>query len=149
MDWNELLKIVLDKGLLAILLAIIGLWINRKLSEYKSDLEHNIQTKILIAESRLPAFTSLWDKTAATSPTREKSLGDVERKQLNSSLREWYYENGNGLFLTGELRDLYLNARKSLEKSSSEPESEKEITDLFTKLRTELKNEIGIYGHFK
>lgn len=171
MDWNELLKLLIDKGLLPLLLAIVALWINRVLSDYKSDLdlklsksksdldhklsayksglEHDLQTKILIAESRLPSFTSLWHLTFPTSPTREKGLDNEERKHLNSSLRNWYYDKGNGLFLTEELRDLYLKARESLTRSSSDPESEEKITALFSELRTKLKNEIGVYGLFK
>ena len=149
MEWGEFLKITLDKGIYAILLLMLGLWINRKLSKYKSDLEASIQTKLLLAESRLPSFTSLWEKTEITSPTRENKIDDNERDELNTHLRRWYYEKGNGLYLTNDLRNIYLNARKSLEERSTNPASEEEITKIFTKLRTELKNEIGIYGYFK
>ena len=149
MEMEEVLTMVLDKVLLAILLAMIGLWINRKLSEYKSNLEHSLQSKMLLAESRLPSFTKLWQKTAPTSPTRDNKLDDNERKKLDSSLRDWYFENGNGLYLTTDLRDVYLNARESLKMISTDSKSEEEITKRFTKLRTDLKNEIGIYGYLE
>ncbi len=149
MPLNELFMVIIDKGLLAILLLLIGFWINRKLSEYKSNLEQNLQTKILLAESKLPSFTSLWQITAPTSPTRKKNLNDKERTDLNLALVNWYYQKGNGLYLSNELRELYLCARESLTLSSEDPNSEKEISDNFSKLRTALKNEIGIYGSFK
>ena len=149
MSWDEFLKISLDKGVYAILLLVLGLWINKKLSKYKSDLEENAQTKILIAKSRLPSFSSLWEITEITSPTRNNKLDDDTRDALNASLREWYYVKGNGLYLTNELRNIYLQARDSLKARSTDALSEEEITQRFSNLRTKLKNELGIYGYFK
>ena len=147
MELYEFLKIILDKGLLALLLIIFGLWANRLLANYKSTLDLKRNTEIMLAESRLPAFTSLWALTESTSPTRTKTLNKEEKNTLNLSLRAWYYENGNGLFLTNNLRKTYLAARKALEGES--PESEDKISKVFSKLRTDLKNEIGIYGYFE
>ncbi len=149
MSWDDFLKISLDKGVYAILLLVFGLWVNRKLSKYKSDLEESAQTKILIAKSRLPSFTSLWKMTEITSPTRNNKLDDNTRDALNASLKNWYYINGNGLYLTNELRNIYLQARDSLRARSTDASSEEEITQKFSTLRTELKNELGIYGYFK
>ena len=149
MSWDEFIKISLDKGVYAILLLVLGLWINRKLSKYESDLEESTQTKLLLAESRLPSFTRLWKITAITSPTRKNKIDDNARAALNTSLREWYYDNGNGLYLTNELRNTYRKARESLEARSTDSLSEDNITKKFSTLRTELKNELGIYGHFK
>ena len=147
MDLEEFLKIIIDKGLLAIFLLIVGLWINRLLASYESMLEQKRNTKLIIAKSRLPSFTSLWEITEPTSPTRASELSKEERKKLDTALRAWYYKQGNGVFLTNEIRDTYLAARKCWK--SDNDESEEEITKSFSRLRTDLKNEIGIYGCFE
>lgn len=142
MELDEFLTIIIDKGLLAILLLIVGLWINRLLANYESRLLQKRNTNLMIAKSRLPSFTALWKITAPTSPTRDSALSDGERKKLDSALRDWYYQDGNGLYLTNELRETYLASRNSLK-------NEQDIIDAFSKLRTDIKNEIGIYGHFE
>jgi hypothetical protein len=147
MELEEFLEIILDKGLLAILLLIVGLWVNRLLANYESMLEQKRNTKLMIAQSRLPSFTSLWEITAPTSPTRTSKLSEEERQKLDLALRDWYYQKGNGIFLTNELRETYLAARKSLVIDTSE--TEQNITKLFSKLRTDLKNEVGIYGSYE
>ena len=74
--WDDIVLICIEKGLLAILLVIIGLWANRKLAKYKSILDSSLQNNLILAETRLPAFTSLWAATIVTSPKRENPISN-------------------------------------------------------------------------
>ncbi|MEJ2395451.1 MAG: hypothetical protein P8045_08325 [Candidatus Thiodiazotropha sp.] len=143
MNWPELLIVIVDKLLIGVLILIVGFWINRKLHEYKIGLEENVGTRVRIAERRLPSYRKLWELTSPTTHARTKELSDIEKKELYDQLCKWYYETGNGIFLSNETRKLYLDSRESL---LDENVSDEDITRIFSRLRTEIKNEIGIYG---
>ncbi|TVZ41905.1 hypothetical protein P886_1256 [Alteromonadaceae bacterium 2753L.S.0a.02] len=143
MIWEDLIVILIDKLLIGILILIVGLWINRKLHDYRVGLEENVGTRVRIAERRLPSYRKLWEITQPTSRAREQALTPQERKELYVALWQWYYEAGNGIFLSNETRELYLDAREALIRESTE---NSDIIKLFSGLRTAIKNEIGIYG---
>ncbi|MEM7208867.1 MAG: hypothetical protein AAF434_13675 [Pseudomonadota bacterium] len=143
MNWQDFLLVIVDKLLIGILILIVGLWINRKLHEYKIGLEENVGTRVRIAERRLPSYRKLWELTGPTTRARDKQLSMVERRELYKALCGWYYESGNGIFLSNNTRELYLDSRESL---INDNVSDEEITRIFSSLRTEIKNEIGIYG---
>ncbi len=143
MDWEKLSLLIIDKALIGVLLLIVGLWINRKLHVYKIGLEESVGTRVRIAERRLPSYRKLWEITQPTTRARKSDLSMEERKELYDKLCIWYYEKGNGIFLSNETRDLYLSAREDLLKKAI---SNDDITETFSQLRTEIKNEIGIYG---
>ena len=145
MDWEKLWLIIIDKALIGVLLLIVGFWINRKLQQYKLGLEEGLDTRVRIAEKRLPAYRLLWAITQPTTRARDIELSMEERNALYDQLREWYYDSGNGIFLSSATRDLYLDAR---EKLRSEEISDDQITAVFSNLRSEIKSEIGIYGEF-
>lgn len=146
MDWNTINPILIDKAAIGFLLLLVGLWINRKLSKYKADLEEGLGTRVRIAEARLPAYKNLWELTSPTSPKRIKLLSFKERKALLLRLREWYYKQGQGIFLSEKTRALYFDSLKTLESIVIDQKTEEYITKKFSSLRSILKNEIGIYG---
>ena len=143
MDWEKLYLIIIDKALMGVLLLIIGLWINKKLERYKIGLEESVGTRVRIAERRLPSYRQLWEITQPTTKARKADLSMPAREKLYEKLCTWYYQEGNGIFLSNKTRDLYLSAREDLIKESVSNEA---ITETFSTLRTEIKNEIGIYG---
>lgn len=146
MDWDQLLPILVDKVAIGLLLLLVGLWINRKLSRYRSDLEERLDTKSRIAEARLPAYRKLWESTSPACPERAGSLALKDRKALISLLRQWYYDDGQGIFLGEHSSLLYLDALRTLESKEISPKIESQITEAFATLRVILKKEIGIYG---
>lgn len=143
MDWEKFALLLIDKALIGVLILIVGLWINKKLHEYKIGLEEGVSTRVRIAERRLPSYRKLWEITQPTTKARDSQLSMEERKELYGKLCSWYYETGNGIFLSNNTRELYLSAREDLIKDTI---SNEEVTKTFSNLRTEIKNEIGIYG---
>ncbi len=143
MDWEKLYLIIIDKALMGVLLLIIGLWINKKLERYKIGLEESVGTRVRIAERRLPSYRQLWEITQPTTKARKADISMPAREKLYEKLCIWYYQEGNGIFLSNKTRDLYLSAREDLIKESVSNDA---ITETFSTLRTEIKNEIGIYG---
>jgi hypothetical protein len=75
MDWENLWLVIIDKALIGILLMIVGFWINRKLQEHKLGLGKGLDTRVRIAESRLPAYRRLWEITQPTTRSREAKSG--------------------------------------------------------------------------
>lgn len=146
MDWNEVFLIIIDKAIIGLLLLIVGLWINKKLSSHKTDLEEGLGTKVRIAEARLPAYKSLWELTSPTSAEMVESLTTNEREALIVRLRKWYYEDGQGIFLSENSHSQYYVALKTLGNMEIKSYSNEQITKSFSSLRRSLKNEIGIYG---
>jgi hypothetical protein len=145
MEWEKLFLVIVDKALIGVLMLVVGLWINRKLHEYKIGLEEGVGTRVRIAEKRLPSYRELWELTQPTTKSRKEELSMAERKDLYQRLCGWYYEKGNGIFLSNTTRELYLSAREDLLKDSL---SGDDITKIFSTLRTAIKNEIGIYGEY-
>lgn len=143
MDWEKLSLIIVDKALIGVLILIVGFWINRKLHEYKIGLEEGVGTRVRIAERRLPSYRKLWEITKPTTKARTTTLSKDDRNGLYSDLWHWYYDEGNGIFLSADTRELYLDARECLLRSQT---SEEEITITFSRLRSKVKKEIGIYG---
>lgn len=110
--------------ILTALVAAIGLY-----------LAHSIrrQLKLRAAERRLEAYRALWSEMALTSPTaatawRKKAVSDLtawqdprnppfpraRRERFAEKMTEWYYEEGNGMFLDGVTREMFFMAKKNL-----------------------------------
>ena len=88
-------------------------------------LAHNFrrQIKQKSADGRIKAYSELWGKMEVASPTRCKQwhtgplmgpLRSPERMRLHLDFTEWYYKNGNGMFLGDQTRKLYLAAKDNL-----------------------------------
>ena len=130
-----------------------------------NNLRHQITLRI--TERRLQAYATLWQKMKVASPMRlcgpdPKPLTSQERKKLYNNFTSWYYENGNGMLLGEETRNLYLCAKKNLDCpfDKIEPKSlqtEKRKTDegrgrlsvrQLSLLRTRMKADLEIYGSY-
>ncbi len=59
-------------------------------------------------------------------------------------MRRWYYKDGNGIFLSLALQELFLDVKKDLIKFTDA--TTETLRDKFSVLRTELKNDIKVYG---
>jgi hypothetical protein len=114
---------------------------------YKTDLEEKLGTKERIAEARLPAYKKIWELTsfASTKETLE-SLTGKEREEIISLLKKWYFDDGQGIFLSENIHSQYSEALKMLEGIKVASHENDQIVKTFSSLRRSLKNEIGIYG---
>lgn len=67
-----------------------------------------------VAEKRFGSYAVLWASTELASPTREEPLTSKERKQLFQDLTNRYSDDGHGMLLSEETRNMFLKAKKNL-----------------------------------
>jgi len=90
-------------------LTIVGLYFANSLRlRTRADVERGV------AEKRSTAYAALWAHTKVASPTRASPLTEGERACLYRTLTDWYYDDGNGMLLTEQTRNIYLNAKRNL-----------------------------------
>jgi hypothetical protein len=71
-----------------------------------------------MSEKRFESYGALWSKLGGTSPFRRLTgqgpLSNAERATLFDEIGNWYYESGNGLLLSNQVRNIYLVIRENL-----------------------------------
>jgi hypothetical protein len=135
---------------------------------------YNRQMALKLSETRLEAYSRLWQLSGVAAPTRLDGWGEdgylslEERRALWGAMTDWYYANGDGMLLTATTKDVYLKVKHNLicESSSLDPEgladrikktlpTDHELDDkvrgtlairLISLLRTQLKSDLAIYG---
>lgn len=135
---EELWLVIVDKAILAIGALIIGYWINRRLERDKAD--ESIRQKI--AESRAATYLSLWQLTAEVDAIDHEPVTPEKVEQLLNKVTSWYYQQGNGLYLSHQATKLFLEAREMLKGPSPDVTT---IKSGFSRLRTQMKQDIGVY----
>ncbi|MDR4505866.1 MAG: hypothetical protein MRK01_13925 [Candidatus Scalindua sp.] len=138
MEHDELFKILLDKGLLALLAIVVGFYFNWLLQKRKARDEFLKE----IAHLRVSAYQKLWLHTMSAKYWGDKNISDKQRRQLNLDLVKWYYDKGGAMFLSfNAIKDLNI-AREVLCDTDKTPD---DIRDAFSKLRTTIKVDCQIY----
>jgi len=102
-----------------------------------SNEEFGRTTEILIP--RLEAYKRLWE----ISETIQNATGALDSSQkdgLIADLNTWYFEEGNGLFLSSEASDIFRIAIRSVKNASLADTKAR-----FSELRVQLKNDIALY----
>lgn len=94
-------------------------------------------TEILIP--RLEAYKGLWEITESVNSLSE-SLDNSTKTSVLRDMQAWYFEDGNGLFLSAEAADAYRKAIRSLKKSPLN-----DVKARFSDLRAQLKSDLAIY----
>ena len=151
---QQLIIVIADKLVIGIAIAVVGYILNKRLKamEHRQMLEKEIrdlqaqkelQFTAQIAAARLPAYIALWEKQEIFSPTLKLDLTAQQRKDSEAELRKWYYENGNGIFLSHATVTSYRNAVNRL---MTEGEKTKVIKAAFSSLRTQIKKDMRIYN---
>jgi hypothetical protein len=100
-----------------------------------------MQVKLL--EPQLVAYRKLWAMMGVASPSLTGELTEDERTSLEGKFRDWYYESGNGIFMSVQSRKLLVDAKKHL--LNFQIKSVPIRTEL-SNLRSQMKNDIGVYG---
>ena len=122
---------------LSLFATIVSLWAKRSVDTLRN------QRRVRILFPQLAAYRKLWALTLPASPSRMNAPEMRERLQLQSVLRDWYYEDGNGIFLSKEARALLVDAKDKL---SDDNIAFAVIVRKLSDLRGQLKNDIGVYG---
>jgi hypothetical protein len=134
------------------------------------------QMALKLSETRLQAYSRLWQISGVAAPTRLDGWGDDgyllpnERRALWAAMTDWYYADGGGMLLTATTKDVYLDVKHNLicESSGLRPlgladrineelglPAGQELDDqvrgtlairLISLLRTQLKSDLAIYG---
>ena len=102
-----------------------------------SNEEFSRTTEILIP--RLEAYKRLWEISESINDANN-SLDSSEKGSIIADLNAWYFDDGNGLFLSREAAEIFNIAIRSLKNAS--------LTDTkarFSELRIQLKNDIALY----
>jgi len=125
-----------------------GFWFNRQLQKEKS------RDELLnaIADSRVLAYTALWEICKEVRFAKDKKITDGDRKKYDMQLDEWYWKDGGAMFLSWTASRRLMEARNRLriikhktENNETDGKQEtKDIKDAFSALRTELKYDCGI-----
>jgi hypothetical protein len=84
----------------------------------------------------------LWELSSITSPT-EPHFTEKQRRDLALSLRDWYYKDGGGMYLSITAADLFLKAKDALNDSGKDANN---VREAFSLLRTQLKVDAGVYN---
>ncbi|QIB65715.1 hypothetical protein [Kineobactrum salinum] len=136
---DDIFLAIIDKLLIGVIMLIAAYWLNHRLETFKGAL--SFQTAL--APERTAAYQMLWEKTEPLTP-REVAELDVSTAKGScfEDLRDWYYKNGNAMYLSLNAADLFLGGLKLLERTEASAE---EIKDHFSSLRTQLKVDLGIY----
>jgi hypothetical protein len=134
------------------------------------------QVTLKLSETRLEAYSCLWQISGVAAPTRLDGWGDDgylqldERRDLWAAMTDWYYANGGGMLLTATTKDVYLSVKHNLICKSSDLRpaglagringqlglsTGLDLDDkvrgtlairLISLLRTQLKSDLAIYG---
>lgn len=98
-------------------------------------------TEILIP--RLEAYKRLWEISESVSSASD-NLDATEKMNIIADLNAWYFEEGNGIFLSNEASDIFKIAIRTLKNAA--------LTDAkarFSELRVQLKNDIALYDELE
>jgi hypothetical protein len=121
----------------------IALAYGKELEHYKWEKQVDIEFKKSVMPPRLEALKRLWSSMEPLSPTATAALSWAERGKLDADLRQWYYANGNGIFLSIEAAAACFDARATL---LNEKVSDREVQEAFSLLRTQIKIDVGVYS---
>ncbi len=143
----------------------VGLWFTHN---------YRRQMALKLSETRLKAYSRLWEMSGVAAPTRLDGWGDdgylrlQDRRDLWAAMTDWYYADGGGMLLTATTRAVYLNVKHNLicESSLLRPAGLADVINAhlptghkldekvrgtlairqISLLRTQLKSDLAIYG---
>jgi hypothetical protein len=97
---------------------------------------------VAISDKRLPAYQKLWSIMKPLSPRSKEPLNQETRTRLENDFSNWFFDGGDGLFLTWQALDEYIFATGLL----SNPKADDEIVrSAFSGLRTQMKIDLSVY----
>jgi len=121
---------------------MVGAALAVSMEHFKAGLDFKSKTRLSNSERRLESYRSLWSLMAPLSP---QTVTTLDRANLDAALRKWYYDAGNGIFLTWGAQHTYLLATKLLNEKV-DAVTDAEVRDAFSLLRTQMKLDVAIYS---
>ena len=77
-------------------------------------------------------------------PLSPRTANPLDRPALSDRFRKWYYEQGNGLFLTWFAMDAYFLATQALHQERDRVPDE-DVRKAFSQLQTQMKIDLAVY----
>lgn len=102
-----------------------------------SNEEFSRTTEIIIP--RLEAYKRLWEISESIH-TATAALDSSTKDSILADLNAWYFEEGNGMFLSSEASDIFKIAVRTLKNASLADAKAR-----FSELRVQLKNDVSLY----
>lgn len=136
---EEILLIFLEKGLLAIVLVVVGFLFNWILQSARLRKEMANE----LAVDRAAAYKELWKKLASIRPGIGKKILPSDVEATEKVLVDWYHHEANALYMSWTTARQYMLARRWLNKK---PINSRQIRRRISRLRTQLKIDCGIYS---
>jgi hypothetical protein len=110
---------------------------------------YRLQTKLKLLESRIEAYRSLWALTEPASPTRGdrgESLPPDAAKAMGRAIYDWYYKDGNGLFMPDRTRQHLQKIHQTLQYGEPQPPSGDPQIVALSQLRSMLRQDVGVFA---
>lgn len=115
------------------------------------------QQRLKIADLRIPVYQKLWELMEFAAPSRVESasgrgpLTPREAGELCRRMRAWYWESGNGMFMTEATQKVWAAALARLDRYAGDRDVDwteqgwRRIVEL-SLLRTQMKRDLSVYG---
>ena len=97
--------------------------------------------QVEIAVPRIGAYRKLWTLTRRASALRPPT--QEERNALEDGIFEWYFDDGQGIFLSDASRDVVQGLQAQLRDESV---AWAEVCRTYSTLRLSLKNDVGVFA---
>jgi len=98
-------------------------------------------TEILIP--RIEAYKRLWE-ISETIHNDKNQFAAADKETIINELNSWYFEDGNGIFLSTDASEAFRKAIRALKNSNAN-----DIKSRFSDLRIQLKNDIAVYDELE
>lgn len=98
-------------------------------------------TEILLP--RIEAYKKLWE-ISENIINIENQFDTADKETIINELKSWYFEDGNGIFLSTEANESFRKAARALQKANMN-----DIQSRFSDLRIQLKNDIAVYDEIE
>ena len=136
---DEMFLIFFEKGVLALVLLILGYFLNSILQANKIRGE----TAAKLAVNRASAYENLWKKLAEVRPAYSEDVSHEKRNELEDLLIKWYHDESGALYMSWLTARRYMLLRRALDNKGTPSATIRKQVSL---LRTRLKIDCGIYS---
>jgi hypothetical protein len=126
-----------------VIVAIITAWATLKVHSIRRERQINLLLP------RLDVYKTLWslmdEVSRKFSRTGTEKLEQEECEDIAETLHNWYFTNGNGIFLSPKARDQFVATKTKLLEPSCSITFDALLLDNFSEMRYLMRKDIGAY----
>ena len=98
-------------GVVALVSGVLTVWATVSVARYRGEVDRELQTRLKIAEARLPAYLALWKCMAPVSLAAPAPLTMQVRRDFQAALGKAFYKGGFEPRMTKREASLILSLR--------------------------------------